>query len=350
MGYYRKKRKKSTGINDKHSKVYIGKKSYPSIAMKSFNLQTNTPAECLHYLHHHGFIWLKNIIPKDEIKKAQQHLKDMLIKKEKIDISSGKIKKINNRYVHGYTIDAFSGGIVNNIDENDDDDTEQWKQIGLHQDMKQIYQGPFIKSCLTRLFQRDYHLLSQHTWIRMMGKNAHTDIHADYSYFRQATTIMSQHLNSNKSSVVQQPGHCALCHKSMLYENDLTIIDPGQQDGSYVNNGEDHCNNCCDLDFPFYTCWIPLEDVSVDHSILSLISQSQLLKGYNQPYDKRGLTPAQFNQHYKKIFTIPKQGVEAGDMILFNIKTIHAASINKTPFFRYSLDTRIYVEKSQKEE
>ena len=182
-------------------------------------------------------------------------------------------------------------------------------------------------------------LLPECTWLRMMSKNESTDIHADYSYFKQATNIFSTNIRG-MTTTKQKDNICALCDKIITFKDKL---DPKQGDG-YGNDGEQHCITCCNKPFSFYTCWIPLQNLKPENSVLCILPKTHQLKGYEKPLGQRGLVPSEFNIKNHQ-FHIPTN-IEIGDMIIFNIKTIHAATLNLQNFFRLSMDTRVYISNS----
>lgn len=107
-----------------------------------------------------------------------------------------------------------------------------------------------------------------------------------------------------------------------------------------------HCHTCCNQPLDFFTCWIPLADLSADDSRLAVIPGSHTLSGYEQPMSMHGdreLLPNQYTKMYQKEaeWQTPEH-IGMGDIILFNFKTIHRANSSKkhTPA-RLSIDTRV---------
>lgn len=56
--------------------------------------------------------------------------------------------------------------------------------------------------------------------------------------------------------------------------------------------GEWICNGCIDHELGYYTCWIPLGDISFEHGTLALVPGSHNLTGYNAPYPGREVRPS----------------------------------------------------------
>ena len=104
-----------------------------------------------------------------------------------------------------------------------------------------------------------------------------------------------------------------------------------------------HCHICIDSFLPFYTCWIPLTNITGADGRLVILPGSHKLRGYNTPIED-GLLPGEYTEEYAKakstVWQWPTQ-IGMGDVILFNFKTIHAATKNIGGRFRLSVDTRV---------
>lgn len=96
---------------------------------------------------------------------------------------------------------------------------------------------------------------------------------------------------------------------------------PPHQDWSFVENEEDHCS---------VTCWIPLQDVTMDNGCMGVI------KGSNHFFESHRPSPSpQVETPLKKhMFTIfpflDLIEMKAGEALIFNNKTIHASPPNIT--------------------
>lgn len=94
---------------------------------------------------------------------------------------------------------------------------------------------------------------------------------------------------------------------------------PPHQDWSFVENEDDYCS---------VTCWIPLQDVTMDNGCMGL------LKGSNHFFNNHRPSPSpQVGTPLKKhMFTIfpflDLLEMKAGDALFFNNKTIHASPPN----------------------
>lgn len=104
-------------------------------------------------------------------------------------------------------------------------------------------------------------------------------------------------------------------------------------------SGSWHCGRCAMKPIAIYTTWISLSNARPCNSILSVCPGTHRLTQWDMP-KKRKLVPGDFTWELK--WAIPSE-VGLGDVIIFNVKTVHAASRNtsRPATFRVSCDTRI---------
>merc|ERR1719510_1002307 len=74
------------------------------------------------------------------------------------------------------------------------------------------------------------------------------------------------------------------------------------------------------------TAWIPLGNYTVDNSVLCVCEKSHLLKDFDQD-DMKAEVPPSFHNFLKNC-TWRASGVEMGDVIIFDIKTVHCSTKN----------------------
>ena len=98
----------------------------------------------------------------------------------------------------------------------------------------------------------------------------------------------------------------------------------------------------------YWTCWTALGDIRGLDGRLALIPSSHRLGGYEDAV-REDLLPRGYSKHFEQasVWHTPTN-IDMGDIILFNIKTIHAATRNGGEKFRLSLDTRITTCKGHK--
>jgi hypothetical protein len=113
----------------------------------------------------------------------------------------------------------------------------------------------------------------------------------------------------------------------------LTRMPPEEQ--------EWHCRECCNAPMNYWTCWTALGDLSGHDGRLALIPGSHTIGGYESPA-RADLLPSGFTAAFEaaSVWQTPTS-IGMGDIILFNIKTVHAATSNASERFRLSLDTRV---------
>lgn len=102
-----------------------------------------------------------------------------------------------------------------------------------------------------------------------------------------------------------------------------------------------HCHGCTNAALNYWTCWTALGDISGLDGRLALVAGSHRLDGYEDPA-REDLLPRGYTRSFEQgsVWQTPTE-IRMGDIILFNIKTIHAATRNGGEKFRLSLDTRI---------
>lgn len=118
-----------------------------------------------------------------------------------------------------------------------------------------------------------------------------------------------------------------------------------QVHSSCFGTGEWHCESCANASYPFYTCWIALGDVqSETDGPLMLIPGSHHYQGYyhRTKVNQEQRLPTAFNlQQANQQHQWQWNRMQAGDIILFNIKTVHKAVKNQSQQYRISCDTRV---------
>jgi len=90
-----------------------------------------------------------------------------------------------------------------------------------------------------------------------------------------------------------------------------------------------------------HTCWIPLGDYDVTDGTLAVCEGSHLLPGYdlNSYAESKMELPKSFT-HFNQTAIWRSTDFRAGDIVIFDIRTIHASTKNLSDRFRISMDTR----------
>ena len=128
-------------------------------------------------------------------------------------------------------------------------------------------------------------------------------------------------------------------HLSCLQVTKREILKGGMY-GEEEAEGEWHCQQCAADPFDLFTCWISLGEYSPANSSLCVLPGSHVLKDFFNPL-KGNLLPGDYPALVKSKWPWQKGRVGMGDIILFNVKTVHGASKNMSNSFRLSIDTRV---------
>jgi hypothetical protein len=309
-----------------------------------------------------GVILVRGVISKEVVEKARRTVLDHLKGKGAIEQDANAVAKIKKteggERVKGWTIDADSGGV--NGDRETDTAVEGWRKVGTSKEVLNVYHGPELHRFFHSLFTAGHQLQVEGsapsspftafpdcTWLRIRGHGDDTTEHTDYYYFKQERTIFSDHF-LHSTSPSPAPSTCIVC--SSAADPHLTLLcdlcdhpihtychKPPLQS---VPLGEYHCSSCANLPFPFYTAWIALGPVHQQHGRLALVEGSHRLQGYEEGTKGDGKLPREWKG--KKAKTVWRSAdMEGGDLLLFNMKTVHAASVNQSEEFRMSMDTRV---------
>jgi len=90
-----------------------------------------------------------------------------------------------------------------------------------------------------------------------------------------------------------------------------------------------------------YTCWVPMGDYEITDGTLAVCQGSHLLPGYDADSfgeSKKELPKSFSSFNHTAIWRTTS--FKAGDIVVFDIRTIHASTKNLSNRFRISMDTR----------
>eukprot|EP00455_Lapot_gusevi_P006511 TRINITY_DN12781_c0_g1_i3.p1 TRINITY_DN12781_c0_g1~~TRINITY_DN12781_c0_g1_i3.p1 ORF type:complete len:120 (-),score=5.24 TRINITY_DN12781_c0_g1_i3:30-389(-) len=90
------------------------------------------------------------------------------------------------------------------------------------------------------------------------------------------------------------------------------------------------------------TCWIPFGDYTKYEGTLAVCKQSHLLTGFSES-DYLGEAKAELPESFPEFqehATWVTTDFRMGDMVVFDIRTIHASTANLSSNYRMSMDTR----------
>jgi len=91
-----------------------------------------------------------------------------------------------------------------------------------------------------------------------------------------------------------------------------------------------------------FTCWLPLGDYNIAQGALAVCEASHLLKGFTDgaySTETKVELPRDFEK-FKETATWRSTTFRAGDVVVFDIRLVHASTENTTTRFRISMDTR----------
>ena len=140
---------------------------------------------------------------------------------------------------------------------------------------------------------------------------------------------------------------CGICDDMYMFDEldelrQQRLNKAHQRNNDFGMEGPWHCPKCAASPIGVYTTWICLSELEAPNdSILAVAPKTHLLTEWDLPLNNKQL-PGDFN--WKLKWEIPKS-IGYGDIIIFNIKTIHASSANASSprAFRCSFDTRVVV-------
>lgn len=293
-----------------------------------------------------GVILIRNVIPREKAIAARAKIVEHVSNKGAIDTEKGDlidafIAKEKARFVDGWTVDAQTGGCVGERD----DDVKGWESLGNESTLTDIYDGKYLRELYSNLFQ-SVRTFPCNTWIRLKARGDVTIEHSDYYYFTRNTDMIDEStmmtteelLRNRKCYCCGQEAknfhQCVIC-KTIMGKSCIV------RSGSLYEEGQFLCKSCADAPIPYFTCWISLSEVAVENSTLGFVLGSHKLTGFDRPKPGHQV-PFEFENLRKAAkWSIPDSPLQPGDILLFNIKTIHAASKNISQQFRISFDTRL---------
>ncbi len=218
----------------------------------------------------------------------------------------------------------------------------------------EFLQGP-VQRFLKRLNCKDKkepQLVVNETYLRCKTKGAVSTPHADYYAYRSNEQMFSALVDSSSNERDNQEEDelgCVVCHKQD--EEEMLMCDLCQLwchvDCCQVpvlnhckDAGEWHCATCSDSDINAYTMWIPLQATTPKQGILGVVPSSHQWTEFDHHNSGSVNLPRSFFMQSTQLWKLPQQ-LELGDVIIFNIKTVHAATKNQgKQGNRMSLDVR----------
>jgi len=209
-------------------------------------------------------------------------------------------------------------------------------------------------------------------WIRVHGKGEETDEHSDYFRFVHSHSVRPPSADSVMMMSNHRSAAANMNGNGSDNDNDTGDPDPDPDpDATQTNYHED--SDIDDGPPPMYTCWFPLGDYPLEHGTLTVAEGTHRLDGYKE-YVRRRLyrhvasfdgEDEQGDGYDEEMKTeLPRDydtwktgqlsngssnrhgGVwrsthfHPGDIVIFDLRLVHASTRNLTNHFRLSVDTR----------
>jgi hypothetical protein len=369
-----KKARKPQTIQIGNKKLIYGKNVLPM--EDSTDLYRSQKFAQLRYkLESDGYIFIRGVIDEEIVKKARTMMLAQAQREKAIVVDGdnaldrARMSKNGSVWSDGYCVDGISGS---ETQQRAGIDAEAWRIIGPSQTCREVYDGECLRQLWRHLFgDHQMRPLVKQTFLRLMGSSG-TIEHADYYYFKRDTHIFSGSDGKNAQTAAKQylqthalwntdvfdydydcklkqrertnddALRCGICDECYSISADLDKLRRERlKRRDFAVEGEWHCPSCARLPLSIYTAWISCSSLRAPKdSILAIQPKShRTLREWDLP-KKGAQVPQDFS--WSDPWVIPEE-VGYGDVIMFNIKTIHASSLNRsTPrCFRCSFDTRL---------
>mmetsp|Transcript_38781 Transcript_38781/g.124307 ORF Transcript_38781/g.124307 Transcript_38781/m.124307 type:complete len:393 (+) Transcript_38781:30-1208(+) len=245
-----------------------------------------------------GFLLFRNYVPKAVVAKARARAANIVERQQ---------QKGDPALKEGYTVMLSDGTVIRGGDEYATGEEEKtWTGLledpeftaatkALDRAVQAVARG---RECAAQRLYAPVLLDPLFTWLRVKCPKEQTVEHADVYHFLNHTTL-------EPSVMAEEPD-----------------------------------------DAPVYgTCWLPLQDVSMaKEGGLALLAKSHSHIDYTPGQQPKAPLPKAF--FYKKRPQLEWHCTDyrAGDLLLFNLRTIHATPRNSTDEPRFSIDTRFLIQ------
>eukprot|EP00457_Paulinella_chromatophora_P007271 gb/GEZN01007294.1/.p1 GENE.gb/GEZN01007294.1/~~gb/GEZN01007294.1/.p1 ORF type:complete len:421 (-),score=57.28 gb/GEZN01007294.1/:227-1489(-) len=324
--------------------------------------QQGRQAELLQRLQEDGYLFVKSVLNSETVNRGRKSILTFLEKKGAIlagtDPLEAKIAhavgltKAKPQFQEGFCISTRTGGCASDREPEETQNT--WKAFSLTEPIRNMYHGPELFSFFDVVFGPKHHKsFADCTWLRMKGRGEVTAEHADYYYFKGNTSIFADNMGKKPQECQPVDEICQRCGKDERPEETLICDICGRGCHMYcsrpvvnkVPEGEWHCQQCADLPFNFYTCWVSWGDARIgeEGGLCVVPNTHRTLGGFDRPLAGKPLLPQDYKAlQNSKGLTWRSSNYGPGDIVLFNIKTVHAASQNYSFTYRLSCDTRVF--------
>jgi hypothetical protein len=194
-----------------------------------------------------------------------------------------------------------------------------------------VYKNTTFLNNMARIFGNGVIVEEQHSWVRikLAGPSTATPEHADLAHFlnrKNGKTFLrdafKRSVSGKQNTVLSSVGDvCCRCQPHVAVTDWL-------------------CASCCRSALPFYTVWCPMQRVEFDHALLAMLKGSHT--SYHDYVANEEFLPKGYQCHAGDAGWAIPAWMDPGDALIFNIKTIHATTTNKSSAPRLSIDLRVF--------
>lgn len=363
--------------NNTHCEVRDMTDSSPLLAQGAYALMRER-------LYADGYLLLRGVVPAAAVVAARSAMLAQLQAQgalcPKADVQEGVASSSGVRG-GGWTVDAPSGQVM----ERNQSSTHEahWQRIANSRTLRDVYQAKALHSLFQQLLSTSsvaasssgvgvppsFVSLGECTWLRAKAPGGVTAEHVDYFYFyqhkhifqqwyspcrwptqQQAHSLLDQFMRGRGLSRAQRRA-CQVCREDAPPVLVCTLcacgyhaqcVRPSLSPRRVPRAGQEwHCPTCSNHAMDFFTCWIPVGRLGPRDGRLAVVPSSHLLTGYECPSQGQLLPRAFSTPAQQRVVWHAPARMDMGDIIVFNIKTVHAATQHHERTFRLSIDTRI---------
>lgn len=316
-------------------------------------------AALFHRLHEDGYVFMRGVLPADASSAARdrmfQYLRDIGWTGEGNAAKKGQA---------GCTVEYYSGTIISGqslkAGPQSSASMDAWAAMGRHPSFQRTVLGPELARPLDLLAKGYGQYVgtkaaakpaSAFTWLRVKAPGEFTPEHADYYYLKESTDLYAVgSTRADAQAKLEDPARgtakCVQCKSSGVTLDDFVVCSEcGVRHHMAcmkppIFEAPEHPWYCADCSPQpmVVTSWIPLGDVAPTQGGLCVMNRGHHMSNMDDR-DSYMQLPKSFKKEGKDALWLTAD-YRPGDLVVFNVKSIHATSSNQTKEFRTSADTR----------